>query len=127
MLTFDTFEPGRAMGSHAIAIDEALVGLWHRLYPYDDAGGLMPPGMASVVTMRSYMAILTPRPKGNVHAGQTMQIVRLPRIGERLTTTISCRDKELRKERRLVHFLTETRVADGVLAFHGTTTSIWAA
>ena len=64
MLTFDTFEPGRAMGSHAIAIDEALVGLWHRLYPYDDAGDLMPPGMASVVTMRSYMAILTPRPKG---------------------------------------------------------------
>lgn len=127
MLTFESFRPGQELGRCTFALEPALLALWRRLYPYDDCGDLMPPGMASVVTMRSYMKILVPRPEGNVHAGQRMRIHRLPQVGETLTTTIGCADKAMRKGRRFVTFATRTDDAGGATVLSGTTTSIWAA
>jgi hypothetical protein len=127
VLTFDAFTPGASMGSATEVIDERVLGLWRRLYPWDAATeGELPPGMATVLLMRAYMRILTPRPPGNIHARQHMELISPARLGEEVTTSMVCAGKELKRERRYVEMASRSTGADARLLFTGRMSLIWA-
>jgi acyl dehydratase len=126
MITYADFEPGRVMGSSDFTLGAAALDAWCRLFPADDLGGAMPHGMAAVIAMRAYVEVVQPRPPGNVHAAQRFEVVRLPRLGETLTTAVACVAKEIRRDRRRVTFGTETAGSDGRLAISGRMTVLWA-
>lgn len=126
MYLFETFEPGHVIGTRTLTLDRDLVENWLRLFPDDRDGDRMPAGMIAAVYIRAYSDILLPRPPGNVHGAQRFQIARLPAIGDRLVTDLSCQSKELKGERRWVTFGSETRHESGTLLFSGLMTTLWA-
>ena len=77
--------------------------------------------------MRAYVKIVNERPPGNVHAGQKFWVSRLPKLGDRLTTRLSCTGKEIKSNRRWVTFDANTVDAAGQLLFRGQMKTIWAA
>ncbi len=127
MHTFDSFEPGREIGSRELTLDAALVARWCELFPADAACETMPTGMVAIVTSRAYSDVLKPRPPGNVHGAQRFEIGRLPVPGERLVTSVGCRSKEMKSGRRWVTFETTTTDASGEICFRGFQTVLWAA
>jgi hypothetical protein len=126
MITYDSFVPGRVMGMCETVLDSAALRAWHALFPEDDLGGVMPHGMAAAIAMRAYAEILRPRPPGNVHAAQRFDLLRLPREGERLATTLTCLARERRRGRPWITLGMETVGAAGP-AFRGRMTVVWAA
>lgn len=126
MITYDTFIPGEVMGSSEAVLDAAKLRAWSDLFPEDDLNGVMPHGMVAAIAMQAYAEVVQPRPPGNVHAAQHFDLLRLPRAGERLTTTITCLAKELRKERRRVTLEMDCVGSEGP-AFRGRMTVLWAA
>ena len=126
MITYETFTPGEVMGSSAEVLDAAKLQAWQDLFPEDDLHGVMPHGMVAAIAMRAYAEVLQPRPPGNVHAAQRFELFRLPRAGERLTTTVTCLEKEIRKGRFRVTLGMETVGSEGP-AFRGRMTVLWAA
>ncbi|MCC7427388.1 MAG: MaoC family dehydratase [Alphaproteobacteria bacterium] len=126
MITYDTLVPPQIMGAHELLLDADMFAHWRALFPDDDTGDAMPHGMVAAIVMRAYTAVLHPRPPGNVHAAQHFDLLRLPRLGERLTTRVTCLAKERRKGRGWVTFGTETEGEAGP-AFSGRMTMIWAA
>lgn len=128
MITFDDFEPGRCFGSVPITLDERLWSNWTRLYPGDTASSPdMPEGMTAVLVMQAYMGLVAPRPPGNVHASQSFEVVRMPRIGQTVTTSVTCTGKELRNGRRWIDLATDSCDAEGQHLFKGRMRMIWAA
>jgi hypothetical protein len=127
MLTFETIPLDREIGRRDLLLEPGIVARWRELFPDDDTGTLMPPGMIAVVTIKTYSDILVPRPPGNVHGEQRFEMIRLPRVGEHLVTRLSCVSKERKGERRWVRFLTETTDAAGDACFRGLMTVLWAA
>ncbi|WP_147426032.1 hotdog family protein [Teichococcus wenyumeiae] len=125
-MLYDDFVPGQSLGSATCAVDAEAVAQWCRLFPDDDLSDLMPHGMIAVVSMRAYGEVIPRRPPGNIHAAQHFDLLRLPRIGEKLVTTVSCVSKEIRRDRRRVTLATETRGSTGP-AFQGRMTVLWAA
>ena len=126
MITYETFAPGQVMGSSEAVLDAAKLQAWQALFPEDDLGGVMPHGMVAAIAMRAYAEVVQPRPPGNVHAVQHFDLFRLPRAGETLTTTITCLDKEVRRDRRRVTLQMDCAGAEGP-AFRGRMTVLWAA
>lgn len=126
-LTFDAFQPGQEFGAHALTLDQPLFAAWSALFPHDPATDAMPQGMTAPVFMRAYAALLQPRPPGNVHGAQRFEIIRLPRLGETLTTRIACAGKERKGERRWVTLEGVTTGAGGAPAFLSRMTVLWAA
>ncbi|MBC9177270.1 hypothetical protein [Pseudoroseomonas ludipueritiae] len=125
-MLYGDFTPGLGMGSAAYRLDAEAVARWRRLFPDDETGELMPHGMIAVVSMRAYGEVIPLRPPGNIHAAQHFELLRLPRIGEELVTSVSCLSKEIRRGRRRVTVTTETRGSGGP-AFRGRMTVLWAA
>ena len=128
MLLFDGFQPGAVIGRVSERVDAALLGLWRQLYPWDEpAPGELPAGMTTVLMMRAYMKLLAPRPPGNIHTRQRVELTALPRLEEEVTTGILCTGRQLRKERRYVEIATRSTGAGGRELFNGAMTLIWAA
>lgn len=126
MFLFDTFEPGKLIGTRSLTLERDLVERWLALFPDDRDGDRMPAGMTAAVYSRAYSDILLPRPPGNVHGAQRFRIAQLPSIGDTLVTRLSCESKELKGERRWVRFTSETRRDDETLLFSGLMTTLWA-
>ncbi len=126
MITYDSFVSGKIMGVRDMVLDAPMLAAWEALFPEDEAHGAMPHGMMAVISMRAYAEILQPRPPGNIHAVQRFDLVRRPQQGERLTTTITCIEKDMRKGRGWVTLGMETTGTEGP-AFTGRMTVIWAA
>ncbi len=124
MFSYNAFIPGASYGSARFALTPDVVKSWSLLFPYDFDGDMMPASMTSAVVMQAYHELITPRPPGNIHGGQRCQIAKLPSLGEILITHVSCRDKELRKGRRIVHLLFETYMSSGMKSFTSNFTSI---
>lgn len=128
VLTFDRFIVGKSYGSLTEAPDTALVGHWRRLYPQDDfPPDCAPPAIATVLMMRAYMHLLSPRPPGNIHARQQMTLGAPIRLGDSVSTEIECAGKELRRERRYVTVRARGTNQHGIPCFDGVLTLIWAA
>ncbi|MFN3449163.1 MAG: hypothetical protein ACK44F_10740 [Roseococcus sp.] len=126
-LTFDAFRPGQDFGAHSFTLDRAVFAAWTALFPHDPATDTMPQGMTAPVFMRAYAALLQPRPPGNVHGAQRVEIIRLPRLGETLRTAIACAGKERKGERRWVTLEGVATGAYGAPAFRARMTVLWAA
>lgn len=126
MITYDDFTPGAVMGRSEALLDAAKLEAWRALFAEDDLGGVMPHGMVAVLAMRAYAEVVQPRPPGNVHAAQHFDLFRLPRLGETLTTTITCIAKEIRRDRRRVTLQMDCAGEQGP-AFRGLMTVLWAA
>ncbi len=60
----------------------------------------------------------------SVHAGQRLEVVRVPRVGDRLTVSGKARDKFVKRGRRYVVTDTLTTNARGELVARGTTTGV---
>jgi len=128
LLTFDRFIPGNRMGVYTLAIDDELLALWQKLYPHDTCDGqTLPAGFATVMMMRAYMQILSPRPPGNIHARQKLELHAPIFVGESITVEMTCASKELRRERRYVEIEVSAQGIDGRKIFSGLITLIWAA
>lgn len=125
MFLFDTFEPGKLIGTRTLTLERELLERWFQLFPDDRDGNRMPPGMMAVVYSRAYSDILQPRPPGNVHGAQQFSIAEMPSVGDTLITSLSCEGKELKGERRWVRFASETRRDDATLLFSGVMTTLW--
>jgi len=128
VLTFDSFRPGASMGRATEAIDDEILASWRQLYPWDAApAGELPAGLATVLLMRAYMHLLTPRPPGNIHARQRLELLAAIAPGEEVTTEIVCVGKELKRERRYVDLACRASGKAGRPLFDGRMTIIWAA
>ena len=128
MLRFDDFAPGTGFGAAELTLDATDFANWCAVFP-DDATlwPRMPAGMTSVVIMRAYMALIAPRPSGNVHGAQATTLHRLPLMGEPLHTRLSCTGKELKRDRSWVDFASETFDGTGASLFNGRMRILWAA
>jgi hypothetical protein len=126
MFLFETFEPGKTIGSRSLTFGVELLEEWLALFPEDRDGIRMPPGMMAAVYSRAYSSILQPRPPGNVHGQQLFTLCKLPQVGDTLVTDLRCEHKELKGERRWVRFASDTRTLDGALMFSGVMTTLWA-
>jgi hypothetical protein len=128
VLNFDGFVVGKSYGSMTETPDAALVGRWRRLYPQDDfPSDCAPPGMATVLMMRAYMHLLSPRPPGNIHARQQMTLGVPIRLGDSVSTEVACVAKEIRRDRRYVTVRAHGTNPQGATCFVGVLTLIWAA
>jgi hypothetical protein len=128
VLTFDRFVVGHAYGSMTDTPDATLVERWRRLYPQDEfPSDCAPPGMATVLMMRAYMHLLSPRPPGNIHARQQMTLGEPIRLGDSVSTEITCLGKEIRRDRRYVTVRAHGTNPQGATCFVGVLTLIWAA
>lgn len=126
-LTFESFQPGHSFGARTYTLDKPVFEAWTALYPHDAATDTMPHGMTAPVFMRAYAELVQPRPPGNVHGAQRFEVSRLPKLGETLTTSITCAAKELKGNRRWVTLEGVTTGEGGALAFKSRMTILWAA
>lgn len=128
VLTFDSFRPGVSLGCATDAIDGETLASWRQLYPWDAAPvGELPAGLATVLLMRAYMRILTPRPPGNIHVRQRLELLAGIAPGEAVTTELECAGKELKRERRYVELGCRANGKAGRPLFEGRMSIIWAA
>ena len=127
MFNYDHFEGGKKYGSDSFTVDRDQIDKWLSVYPDDDNGDLMPPGMIAMIQIQCYMACITPRPKGNVHGSQVFDLRRMPKVSETLTTDVECTKKEIRKGRKWVETTYTTRGDEGDVVFTGVMTTLVAA
>jgi hypothetical protein len=124
---YEHYEPGKSYGKKDFIFDEETLARWRKVYLADGEGEVMPAGMLAMIVLDAVLHLHTPRPPGGVHAGQTFEVTRLPRLGERMETEVICLGKEIRKDRRFVQVRTHTRTPAGETLFAGTMTTIVAA
>ena len=124
--TFARLTPGAVLGTAVETVTDADVARFLALYAGEpDPRPRVPPGMVMLLVMRGYARAVTPRPPGNVHAAQSLTILRLPRVGDMLTTTVRCASAEERKGRRWVRLAVLAQDADGERCYRGVITSLW--
>ncbi len=128
MLTFDHLVPGREFGRQVFDCSAEVLERWRAIYPElpPPAEGRVPPGLAAVIAITAYGRLTSPRPEGNVHGSQRFRWRRLPRVGERLETTVRLKSAELRQERRWVSIETLTSDAEGQPVLEGEMVILWA-
>ena len=123
-IVYDDFVPGAVLGEATEAYDPALAAGWQRIFGPQPADGA---AIAVVMMMRAYLAVVAPRPPGNVHASQGFALAAEPRTGERIRTVVSCLGKEMRRGRRHVELRTEGTGEGGRPIYTGRMKLIWAA
>ena len=104
---FDAFEPGRVIGHHEDRIDTAAAAAWQAIYggalPGAE-GRPLPSGLATVLVMRAYLAVVSPRPPGNIHRLLTVRRLAPLRLDEALRTTVRCVGRSRQGDRRVLRF-----------------------
>lgn len=126
-ILFDDFRPGAVMGESVQTLSPALAERWRRIFGDDAGDGAEAAGLLVVSMMRAYLAVVAPRPPGNVHARQRLRLQELPRSGEAVRHVVRCLGKELRRERRYVDLELVGTGAEGRTLYTGTMSLIWAA
>ncbi len=121
---FDRLHAGMTLGWHDDAIDAAALAAWQAIYGGpgpQDPGQPVPSGFAPVLVMRAYLAVVSPRPPGNIHR-------LLPRELP-LRSTVRCVAREWRGPRRSLRFQVDCHRldADARLLLTGELDLLWAA
>lgn len=124
MFVFDQFEPGATYGVHCETLSADALRAWYEVFPDDPIGPVIPAGYISVVMMRAYFAVVTPRPPGNIHAGQRFVVHALPQLGQRIEVSVRCIRKEIRRDRRFVWLEFNATRAGGLPVFDAVMTMI---
>ena len=130
-ILFEDFQPGALMGECVEVYDAAQARRWQAIFgsqPEDGAGAAVEGVCMAVVNMmRAYLSVVVPRPPGNVHAKQKLQMHGVPVPGESMRVTVVCAGKEMRRERRYVELQVSGAGNGGRKLFDGLVTLIWAA
>lgn len=129
-ILFDDFVPARSLGCCELDYDDALAQGWRRIFGGDGPGSGSQAEAASaavILMMRAYLALVSPRPPGNIQAKQSIVFASLPGAGDRLRIAIDCHAKEIKRDRRYVELLARGHKQDGAPVFQGMLTLIWAA
>lgn len=128
LMTFDRFEPGQSLGAFELTVDDAMLSLWEKLYGQrPESSGQLPMAFAPLILMRALLTVVTPRPPGNLHVGQTYDIHSMPHAYQPFIAAVDCSSKLLKKERRVLDLLVSVRsVADKTPLLSGTSTIFWA-
>lgn len=124
--TFDRLQDGALIGRRTDVIDATLLSLWERIYG-SVVGTDVPGGMGAVLVMRAYLAIVTPRPPGNIHRALTVRLHAPLARDQALTMEVRCLSKQLRKERRYATFEVIGYDVHGTPALAGQIDMLWAA
>lgn len=90
--------------------------------PLSDAA-IAPPMLAGAYTRAAIAALKGP--PGGVHAKQRFRFIAPVRIGDRLTTVLTIREKYTKNERNYVVSTLATTRADGTLVTEGRVTAVW--
>lgn len=128
-ILFDDFMPGTRMGETLLVYQSGLADQWEQIFgaPSGDADRAAEgASIATVMMMRAYMAVVTPRPPGNVHARQQIVLDGVPRLNETVRTQVSCAAKEIRRDRRYVELQVNATGDGGRAIYRGRMTLIWA-
>ena len=124
--TFERFEPGQSFGHVAIPLDAERVAGWTAIYGAPQ-GDTAPDGMIVAGMMEAYIRAIQPRPKGNVHAAQTLSLSgAVAWLGEPVDYHVSVLSKEAKRGRNWVTFAIRAEAA-GTELLRGEIVSIWAA
>ena len=82
VLTFDDFQVGHEIGTREMVVtDDARDHLGKAFPDMGDFDGRVE--MTIGMMMRAYISIISPRPPGNIHAGQSLTVGRLLAPGDR--------------------------------------------
>lgn len=130
-ILFEDFQPGALMGEHVELYDAQQARRWQAIFgDQSDSGANGAPegaSMAVVNMMRAYLHVVTPRPPGNVHARQQLQMHGIPTPGESMRVAVRCAGKEIRRERRYVELAVSGTGNGGRQLFDARISLIWAA
>lgn len=127
-ILWEHLQPGSSLGEITQTFDAALSRAWQDIFGAEDAGGPAEgAGIAVAMMMRAYLNVVSPRPPGGVHARQRLRLEALPAQGEAIHTTVACRSKELKRERRYVDLEVRGTGEGGRPIYSGLITVIWAA
>jgi acyl dehydratase len=121
---FDQIRPGDAIGPFAYELSEELVARHLRATEQE---GYPDPHQAPVSLLAADGVQLADQffdISQSVHAGQRLQVQRVPRIGDRLTVSGEARDKFVKRGRRYVVTNTVTTDGRGEVVARGTTTGV---
>lgn len=123
--TFERFEPGRSFGVVEVRMDAVKRARWQEIFG-PSADETLPRGVVVAAMMEAYIRAIQPRPKGNVHAAQTLDFTNhKPRWNDTISIAVSCLSKEDKKGRYWVDFGIEATAGDKMV-LSGTIRSIWA-
>ena len=126
-LSHADFQPGSALGAHVEPYSPELAAAWRDLFGGAEPGPAEAASVALVLAMRAYLAVVSPRPPGNVQARQRFTLHRLPRAGESVRSEVRCLDKNTQRERRYLELQVQG-TGDGASAIYtGVLSLIWAA
>ena len=81
---------------------------------------------AAKAVMRAYLAVVSPRPPGNIQARQRFQVHGLPRAGETVRSEVRCLDKQVKRERFYVDLQVQGSGDDGRVLYTAVMSLIWA-
>ena len=126
-ILFDDFVPGALMGERDEVYDAAQAARWQALFCAQGSDGAEAASMAVVNMMRGYLNLVTPRPPGNMHARQRLQMRNLPEPGETIRIAVRCLSKEVRRERKYVELQVSGTGLQGRALFDAQLSLIWAA
>lgn len=125
---FQDFEEGAILGEADLVLDEARLARWSRLFGLEGPLTIAPPGLLVALLMEGYVAAISPRPPGNVHAGQWLGFSGIGiGAGEALTVTMRCNGREMKNDRRRLRFGAQMRDTHGRIILEGEMRVIWAA
>jgi 3-hydroxybutyryl-CoA dehydratase len=137
---FDDLEPGQLWGTSEWKATPEACTAWQQATGddcpiYHDTettrassygGPIVPPGLAFVYLSDCIQDLLRDKPPGGIHARQQLKFHQPVRPGDVLTTSLSVRDKYLKRGRKYVEFETQTVNQAGQTVLTGLRTSIWA-
>ena len=125
--TYDRFVEGSAIGSTLKELDSSAIDRWNVIYDSGRFFDHMPRGLAQVIIMSAYTEVVQPRPPGNLHLGQHVEVYGIPKVGDQMSCKVFCIGKQKKKEKCLVTFQVDVGlVSSSVTLFKGQLTVLWA-
>jgi hypothetical protein len=125
--TFQSFEPGTVIGTTPLLFDRDMIDQWGDVFGAPVSDTVVPMAAIPLLLMRAFADVVVPRPPGNLHVGQQCELHRLPRVEEKMVAKVTCRTKELHRERKVVQFQIDIcDAADAQPLCSGLTTIFWA-
>ena len=125
--TYDRFVEGTAIGSILKELDSNTIDRWNVIYDTGRFFDHMPRGLAQVIIMSAYTEVVQPRPPGNLHLGQHVEVYSTPKVGDQMSCKVSCIGKQQKKEKCLVTFQVDVGlVSTSSMLFKGELAILWA-
>lgn len=123
---YDDFTPAQSLGETLVVLDEGRIELWELIFGPVNRDRALPRGLIVSALVEGFIRSGQPRPKGNVHASQTLSFTEaVVRADDEIAVSTEVVEKELRKGRKWVTFRLTASVA-GTLLCSADFVIIWA-